>query len=106
MDWIRSLRCIRAFLQHSLHAESESELFVSLCSAFDQASFITNISHKEQLKATPTPTLPSSLFPTSASFAAMASNAEEEAIIHKRYLTQTTSISVNLLPPFKALVKR
>ena len=36
----------------------------------------------------------------------MAATAEEEAIIKKRYLTQTTMTQANLVPPFTKLTKR
>ena len=35
----------------------------------------------------------------------MATLAEEEAIIRKRYLTQTVATASNALPPFTKLVK-
>lgn len=36
----------------------------------------------------------------------MAATENEEAIIRKRYLTQTVPTAANALPPFKKLVKR
>lgn len=47
------------------------------------------------------PPLP--LYPAASS---MAATAEDEAIIRKRYLTQTVLGTANALPPFKKLVKR
>lgn len=38
--------------------------------------------------------------------ASMSSALDEEAVIRKRYLTQTVSTAANALPPFKKLVKR
>jgi hypothetical protein len=36
----------------------------------------------------------------------MAAALDEEAVIRKRYLTQTVATAANALPPFKKLVKR
>lgn len=47
------------------------------------------------------------LAPAARSPAAMASVIEnEEAIIRKRYLTQTVATAANTMPPFKQLVKK
>lgn len=50
--------------------------------------------------------LPLPAAPPDASRAIMAATAEEEAIIRKRYLTQTVPTAANTMPPFKRLVKK
>ena len=36
----------------------------------------------------------------------MAAPLDEEAVIRKRYLTQTVATAANTVPPFKRLVKK